>query len=216
MNITEYLEKQGVKHHLKGFALLHTAIEKAEPGFSMMQLYADVAKLYGLEQCQVERNMRTAVHSTGNKITTMEFIARAVWYLQADAEEPRICSNCKQKMVQGYVIGDGEEYYCSDECLSGYYSEEEYDELCQKGLAYWTNIRLACEGEYEQAGGYEWSYACKSYDVEAVVRKLEEPFKDYREKSENMMNHRAKRLYYRGLMRGFEYAIEIVRGGRND
>lgn len=138
MNITEYLEKQGVKHHLKGFALLHTAIENAEPGFSMMKLYADVAKLYGLEQCQVERNMRTAVHSTGNKITTMEFIARAVWCLQADAEEPRICSYCGQKMVQGYVIDDGAEYYCSDECLGGYYSEEEYDKLCQKRLAYWT------------------------------------------------------------------------------
>ena len=56
-----------------------------------------------------------------------------------------------------------------------------------------------------------------AYDVEAVVRELEEPFNDYREKSETMLNHRAKRLYYRGLMRGFEYAIEIVkRGGRNE
>jgi hypothetical protein len=138
MNITEYLEKQGVKHHLKGFALLHTAIEKAEPGFSMMQLYADVAGKHKQPQSQVERNMRTAVHSTGNKITTMEFIARAVWYLHDDVEEPRICSYCGQKMVQGYVIEDGKEYYCSDECLGGYYSEEEYDELCQKGEAYWT------------------------------------------------------------------------------
>lgn len=138
MNITEYLEKQGVKHHLKGFTLLYTAIAMAEPGFSMMQLYADIANEHNMTQSSVERNMRTAVHSTGNKITTMEFIAKAVWHLGADVEEPRICSYCGQKMVQGYVIDDGEEYYCSDECLGGYYSEEEYDELCQKDRAYWT------------------------------------------------------------------------------
>lgn len=53
-------------------------------------------------------------------------------------EEPRICDACGKEMTSGYVIGDGEEYYCSDECLYEYYSEEEYDELCQNGSAYWT------------------------------------------------------------------------------
>ena len=41
-------------------------------------------------------------------------------------------------MQSGYVIDDGEEYYCSDECLYSWYSKEEYDELCQMDLAYWT------------------------------------------------------------------------------
>jgi hypothetical protein len=87
MNVTEYLEKQGVKHHLKGFALLHTAIENAEPGFSMMQLYEDTARLHNTLPSSVERNMRTAVRSTGQKITTMEFIARAVWHLGGKENE---------------------------------------------------------------------------------------------------------------------------------
>lgn len=50
----------------------------------------------------------------------------------------RICNVCKREMDYGYVIDDGEEYYCSDECLWSMYSEEEYDELCQEDLAYWT------------------------------------------------------------------------------
>ena len=41
-------------------------------------------------------------------------------------------------MTSGYVINDGEEYFCDDDCLYGWYSEEKYDELFQQDLAYWT------------------------------------------------------------------------------
>lgn len=50
----------------------------------------------------------------------------------------RKCNECGAIVTSGYCINDGDEYYCSDECLWGWYSEEEYDELCQQGLAYWT------------------------------------------------------------------------------
>lgn len=50
----------------------------------------------------------------------------------------RICNTCDTEMTSGYVINDGEEYYCCDDCLHGAYSEQEYDELCQEDLAYWT------------------------------------------------------------------------------
>lgn len=36
------------------------------------------------------------------------------------------------------MVHDGDEYYCSDECLHEYYSEDEYDQLCQEGEGYWT------------------------------------------------------------------------------
>lgn len=52
--------------------------------------------------------------------------------------EPRICTACGKEMWQGYVIHDGDEYYCSDECLHEYYSEDEYDQLCQEDEGYWT------------------------------------------------------------------------------
>lgn len=51
----------------------------------------------------------------------------------------RICNTCHKEMTSGYVIDDGQEYYCSDDCLHGAYSEEEYDELCQEDRAYWTD-----------------------------------------------------------------------------
>lgn len=41
-------------------------------------------------------------------------------------------------MSTGYVIDDGYEYFCDDECLHAYYSPEEYDELCAHDAAYWT------------------------------------------------------------------------------
>ena len=44
-----------------------------------------------------------------------------------------VCTCCDQTMNSGYMINDGEEFYCSDDCLHGWYSEEEYDELCQEG-----------------------------------------------------------------------------------
>lgn len=50
----------------------------------------------------------------------------------------RTCDICHTEMVSGYVIEDGLEYYCSDDCLHSVYSEEEYDELCQEDRAYWT------------------------------------------------------------------------------
>ena len=59
----------------------------------------------------------------------------------------RICSACGKPMTSGYCIHDGEEYYCSDECLHEYFSEEEYLALYDKGEgdSYWTEWE--CEDE---------------------------------------------------------------------
>ena len=51
----------------------------------------------------------------------------------------RICDTCHAEMLCGYVIDDGDEYYCCDDCLHGAYSAEEYAELYQEDRAYWTN-----------------------------------------------------------------------------
>lgn len=53
-------------------------------------------------------------------------------------EDRRECEVCGAVMQEGYCIRDGEEYFCSDDCLHGYYSEEEYEELCEHDEAYWT------------------------------------------------------------------------------
>lgn len=52
----------------------------------------------------------------------------------------RICSECNQKMYEGFVIDDGIEYYCSENCLHKNISEEDYLELYDngEGNSYWT------------------------------------------------------------------------------
>ena len=50
----------------------------------------------------------------------------------------RICSECGSAMIEGYVIDDGSEYYCSDACLNKHYSMDEYMEMYNNDEAYWT------------------------------------------------------------------------------
>lgn len=50
-----------------------------------------------------------------------------------------ICSCCDKHMTSGYMIH--EEWFCSDDCLRGWYSVEEYDELCQE-----SNVKIIHEG----------------------------------------------------------------------
>ena len=42
-----------------------------------------------------------------------------------------ICTCCDGEMTSGYILDN--EYFCGDDCLHAWYSEEEYDELCQEG-----------------------------------------------------------------------------------
>jgi len=50
----------------------------------------------------------------------------------------RICGVCKKEITEGFCIGDGDEYFCSEECLNKCYSDKEYNRMYDDGLAYWT------------------------------------------------------------------------------
>lgn len=54
----------------------------------------------------------------------------------------KVCDTCGAKITAGYVIDDGLEYYCSDDCLYAVYSEDEYDKLCQENRGYWTKSKF--------------------------------------------------------------------------
>lgn len=45
----------------------------------------------------------------------------------------RICDHCGAVMLEGYMIEDGAEHYCSNECLRAHYTEEEYLEMYDNG-----------------------------------------------------------------------------------
>lgn len=52
----------------------------------------------------------------------------------------RVCSECGKLMTSGFVIENGLNYYCSDECLLKNMSWSEYEELYDDGFgdSYWT------------------------------------------------------------------------------
>jgi hypothetical protein len=51
----------------------------------------------------------------------------------------RRCEICGKVMTEGYIVGDGMAYYCSDECLHKVYTPEEWEEMYENGEGYWTD-----------------------------------------------------------------------------
>ncbi len=41
----------------------------------------------------------------------------------------RSCSECGRPVFEGYIVWDGAEYYCSDECLHKHYTSEQWKEM---------------------------------------------------------------------------------------
>lgn len=56
-------------------------------------------------------------------------------------EFARTCSECGKGMNEGYCIGSGDDYYCSDACLHKHMTPAEYLELYAdgEGDSYWTD-----------------------------------------------------------------------------
>lgn len=50
----------------------------------------------------------------------------------------RFCDKCGKTMTKGFCIGDGLEYYCSEECLFSRYTKREYIDMYETDQAYWT------------------------------------------------------------------------------
>lgn len=52
----------------------------------------------------------------------------------------RKCSHCSKGMDEGYVVGGGEEYYCSNDCLWEHYTVDEWKEMSDEDDSdnYWT------------------------------------------------------------------------------
>lgn len=65
----------------------------------------------------------------------------------------RKCTKCNGGMNSGYVIGNGDEYYCSDDCMHKVYTPEEWDELvddedADEGFNYYTEWECDEDAEY--------------------------------------------------------------------
>jgi hypothetical protein len=52
----------------------------------------------------------------------------------------RICDKCGNGMNEGYVVGGGEEYYCTPECLHKVYTPKEWQEMYHKSEKNWDGF----------------------------------------------------------------------------
>ena len=92
MEIEKYLLNKGIKPRYKGFAQLTYAIElcqkeKTYLGNFTTRLYKDIARDFATLQGRVERDMRFALRSAGNKEKLSEFISMAVFELKLSKEK---------------------------------------------------------------------------------------------------------------------------------
>jgi len=63
----------------------------------------------------------------------------------------RTCSECGKGMNEGFLVGGGMEYYCTDECLHKHYTKEEWENEMYSDDSdenYWTEWDI--DEEYEQ------------------------------------------------------------------
>jgi hypothetical protein len=64
----------------------------------------------------------------------------------------RKCSKCGKGMNEGFIIGNGDEYFCGENCLYQIYSADEWelmadDDETDEAFNYWTEWED--EGEYQ-------------------------------------------------------------------
>ena len=50
----------------------------------------------------------------------------------------RRCSECHKIITKGFTLFDGDEYYCSKQCLHENYTPNEYEELYKTDQGYGT------------------------------------------------------------------------------
>lgn len=62
------------------------------------------------------------------------------WLEEGQEEDFRVCSLCNSVVQNGYVVGDGLEYYCSDNCLNKKYTSKEWNELYNEDCGYYTEF----------------------------------------------------------------------------
>lgn len=93
-----------------------------------------------------------------------------------------------------------------------------YDSLKQAGRKTgmsWQNIKNVCEGKYKHAGGYEWTYAQKPYNVDKVVERLEENAKYFQSEADELaqMGNWGTATELQGKAAAYRDAAKTVKSG---
>ena len=52
----------------------------------------------------------------------------------------RKCSHCNKPTNEVYIVNDGDEYYCSDDCLHEHYTPIQWARMYKNEVGYWTSF----------------------------------------------------------------------------
>ena len=66
----------------------------------------------------------------------------------------RICDKCGNGMNEGYIVGGGDEYYCSAECLHQVYTPKQWQEMYDESEEYGGNDNYWTQWEDESDCNY--------------------------------------------------------------
>ena len=118
---------------------------------SMVRTYATEFKIDAKSYANAEEKLKNDESRYAEELSQCNVIEE---FYQCDGEEEikdgtlfaRKCSKCGCGMNEGYVVRDGDEYFCSDDCMHKIYSPKEWDEM-DSDESYYTEWE--CEKDYE-------------------------------------------------------------------
>ena len=118
--------------------------------FELLRTYSTLFEFEAENQQEANDKFK----ALGNSIYTAEMEQCEVIKEEVRGDKyARKCTCCGKGMNEGYILGGGQEYYCTDECLHEKYSIQEWSDIYQNsqengGNDYWT--------EWEDESDYQY------------------------------------------------------------
>ena len=108
--------------------------------FELLRTYSTLFEI----EAETQQEAIDKFKALGDSIYTEEMVqCEVIKEVVKGDRYARKCDKCGQGMNEGFCIYEGEEYYCSNECLHLVYSEEEWSEMYNaedngSSSSYWT------------------------------------------------------------------------------
>jgi hypothetical protein len=137
--------------------------------FELLRTYSTMFEIEADTQQQAVDKFK----ALGDSIYTEEMVqCEVIEEVVKGDKYARKCDKCGQGMNEGFCIYEGEEYYCSDECLHSVYSKSVWEGMYDaedigNSPSYWTEWEDIEDYQYQIIDG-------KLQDVEDIFNKINE------------------------------------------
>lgn len=123
--------------------------------FELLRTYSTMFEIEADTQEEATKKFK----ALGDSIYTEEMVqCEVIEEVVKGDKYARKCTCCGKGMNEGYVIGGGDEYYCTYECLNKVYTTEEWvlmadDDDSDDGFNYWTEWDDGEDCQYQIING---------------------------------------------------------------